>query len=56
MRLSSWYSGIPALQGRVDVNQIAPYELPEEVAAFPSGSLELLPRELELHNTFGESL
>jgi hypothetical protein len=26
------------------------------VAAFPAGSLELLPRELDLHNTFGESL
>lgn len=36
--------------------QIAPYELPEEVAPFPAGSLDLLPRELELHNTFGESL
>jgi hypothetical protein len=36
--------------------QIAPYELPVEVAAFPAGSLELLPRELDLHNTFGESL
>lgn len=36
--------------------QIAPYELPAEVAAFPAGSLDLLPRELELHNTFGESL
>jgi hypothetical protein len=36
--------------------QIAPYEPPEEVPAFPPGSLKLLPRELELHNTFGESL
>ncbi len=36
--------------------QIAPYELPEEVPAAPPGSLKLLPRELELHNTFGESL
>ena len=36
--------------------QIAPYELPEEVAAAPQGSLKLLPREVELHNTFGESL
>lgn len=35
--------------------QIAPYELPEEVPAAPSGSLKLLPRELSLHNTFGES-
>jgi hypothetical protein len=36
--------------------QIAPYELPEEVPPFPTGSLKLLPREVELHNTFGESL
>ena len=26
--------------------QIAPYELPEEVAPFPAGSLKLLPREV----------
>jgi hypothetical protein len=26
------------------------------VPAFPAGSLDLLPRELELHNTFGEFL
>lgn len=30
--------------------QIAPYELPEEVAPFPAGSLKLLPRGLA---TFG---
>jgi len=36
--------------------QIAPYELPEEVPAFPKGSLELMVRETELHNTFGEAL
>ncbi len=36
--------------------QIAPYELPEEVPAAPRGSLKLLPRELERHNTFGETL
>jgi hypothetical protein len=36
--------------------QIAPYELPAEVTPFPAGSLKLLARELELHNTFGESL
>ena len=36
--------------------QIAPYELPQEVPAFPKGSLELLVRETELHNTFGETL
>jgi hypothetical protein len=36
--------------------QIAPYELPEEVPAFPEGSLELMVRETELHNTFGEAL
>ena len=36
--------------------QIAPYEFPAEVAPFPAGSLKLLPREVELHNTLGESL
>ena len=36
--------------------QIAPYELPEAVPAFPAGSLKLLPREVALHNAFGESL
>jgi hypothetical protein len=36
--------------------QIAPYELPEEIPAIPKGSLKLLPREISLHNTFGESL
>ena len=36
--------------------QIAPYELPEEVPAVPQGSLKLLSREVDLHNTFGESL
>jgi len=36
--------------------QIAPYDLPEEVPPFKAGSLNLLPREVELHNTFGESL
>jgi len=36
--------------------QIAPYELPQEVSAFPKGSLNLLARESELHNTFGEAL
>jgi hypothetical protein len=36
--------------------QIAPYELPQEVPAFPKGSLNLLARESELHNTFGEAL
>jgi hypothetical protein len=36
--------------------QIAPYELPEEVAPIPAGSLKLLARELDLHNSFGESL
>jgi len=34
--------------------QIAPYELPEEVPPFPAGSLKLLAREVNLHNTFGE--
>jgi hypothetical protein len=36
--------------------QIAPYELPAEVPAVPKGNLKLLPRELALHNTFGESI
>jgi hypothetical protein len=36
--------------------QIAPYDLPEDVPAAPQGSQKLLPRELELHNTFGETL
>lgn len=36
--------------------QIAPYDLPVEVAAFPRGSLKLLPREMDLHNTLGEAL
>jgi hypothetical protein len=35
--------------------QIGPYELPSEVPAFPKGSLKLMPDELHLHNTFGES-
>lgn len=36
--------------------QIAPYDLPEEVPPAKSGSLKLTARELELHNTFGDSL
>jgi hypothetical protein len=36
--------------------QIAPYELPETVEPFPAGSLKLLPREVSLHNGFGDSL
>ena len=36
--------------------QIAPYELPEEVAPIPAGSLKLRPREVALPHTFGESL
>jgi hypothetical protein len=36
--------------------QIAPYELPAEVPPFPAGSLKLLPREMVLHNTLGDSL
>ena len=36
--------------------QIAPYELAEEVLPAPRGSLKLLPREIELHNTFGATL
>lgn len=36
--------------------QIAPYELPEDVVPFPQGTLDLLPRETTLHNSFGDSL
>jgi hypothetical protein len=36
--------------------QIAPYDLPEEVAPAPAGRLKLTAKELKLHNTFGESL
>jgi hypothetical protein len=36
--------------------QIAPYELPAEVPESAAGSLKLLPREVSLHNTFGDSL
>jgi hypothetical protein len=37
--------------------QIVPYDLPEEVAPAPRGSLgAFTPEELRLHNTFGESL
>ena len=36
--------------------QIAPDELPAEVAPFRAGSLKLLAREVDLHNTFGEAL
>lgn len=36
--------------------QIAPYELPEEIPSAERGSLKLLAREVELHNTLGESL
>jgi hypothetical protein len=35
--------------------QIAPYELPQEIPPAPTGSLALLRREIDLHNTFGES-
>ena len=36
--------------------QIVPYDLPEEVPPAPAGALKLSSEELELHNTFGESL
>jgi hypothetical protein len=36
--------------------QISPYDLPEEVPPAASGSLKLTRAELELHNTFGDSL
>jgi len=36
--------------------QISPYDLPEEVMPAASGMLKLTSEELELHNSFGESL
>ena len=36
--------------------QIAPYDLADEVPPAPPGSLKLLPREIELQNTFGDTL
>jgi hypothetical protein len=36
--------------------QIAPYDLTEKVPRTSAGSLQLLLREIALHNTFGESL
>lgn len=36
--------------------QIAPYDLAEEVPPAPSNSLKHLPREIELSNTFGDTL
>lgn len=36
--------------------QIAPYDLPEEVPPAPPGALKHLPREIELSNTFGDTL
>jgi hypothetical protein len=36
--------------------QIVPYEFSAAVRPAPRGSLKLLPEEVELHNTFGESL
>ncbi|MBI2512526.1 MAG: hypothetical protein HYV96_11135 [Opitutae bacterium] len=36
--------------------QIIPYDLPEPVPPAARGELKLTTRELELHNTFGESL
>jgi len=36
--------------------QITPFECSREMASQRGWSLHLLPRELELHNTFGESL
>lgn len=44
------------LRTRYGFIQIAPYEGPNRRTAKSSGSLRLLPRELELHNTFGDSL
>jgi hypothetical protein len=36
--------------------QISPYDLPEEVPPAAVGSLKLTSRELELHNSLGDSL
>jgi hypothetical protein len=36
--------------------QISPYELHEEVPPAPPGSLKHTAREIELSNTFGETL
>ena len=36
--------------------QIAPYGLQVEIPPAPAGTLRLRPREVALHNTFGESL
>jgi hypothetical protein len=36
--------------------QIIPYDLPEEVPPAAPDALRLLPREIELGNTFGEAL
>lgn len=36
--------------------QIVPYDLPEEVPPAKPGTLKLTARELNLHNTFGDSL
>jgi hypothetical protein len=36
--------------------QIAPYALPEEIAAAPKGSIRRLPSEIKLGNTLGDSI
>jgi hypothetical protein len=36
--------------------QITPFERSRKMAAQPGLRLHLLPRELELHNTFGDSV
>lgn len=36
--------------------QIAPYQLPDEVAPAPRGSIKRLPREVQLGNTLGDAL
>jgi hypothetical protein len=36
--------------------QIAPYDIPEEVAPWPLGTVKLTAEERELHNHFGETL
>jgi hypothetical protein len=36
--------------------QIAPYDLPEEALEIPPGALKLTPRDIEMSNTWGETL
>ena len=44
------------IETREGLVQIAPYDLNEEVPPAPSGSLKHTEQEIELSNTFGETL